>query len=73
MVKIAVAEAGGIPVIAGAGQGVANARAMAIAAEQEGAAGVLLFPPYLIRAEQAGLAAYVEEVCAAGLDSGHRL
>ncbi len=64
VVKIGVANAGGIPVIAGAGQGLANACEMAITAEQEGAAGLLLFPPYLIRPEQAGLQAYVERVCA---------
>lgn len=65
VVAAAVASAGPIPVIAGAGQGLANARAMAEAAERAGAAGVLLFPPYLIRPEQAGLAAYVAAVCAA--------
>lgn len=64
IVRIGVANARGIPVIAGAGQGLANACEMAGAAEQEGAAGVLLFPPYLIRPEQAGLQAYVERVCA---------
>ena len=58
-----MANARGIPVIAGAGQGIANAREMAVAAEQEGASGILLFPPYLIRPEQDGLKAYVESVC----------
>ena len=65
VVAATVAAAGTIPVIAGAGQGLANARAMAEAAERAGAAGVLLFPPYLIQPEQAGLAAYVAAVCAA--------
>jgi 5-dehydro-4-deoxyglucarate dehydratase len=65
VVAAAVAAAGAIPVIAGAGQGLANARAMAEAAERAGAAGVLLFPPYLIQPEQAGLAAYVTAVCTA--------
>jgi len=55
--------AGEIPVIAGAGQGVAVACDMARAAERANAAAVLLFPPYLITAEQEGLAAYVETVC----------
>jgi 5-dehydro-4-deoxyglucarate dehydratase len=35
---------------------------MARAAEKAGAAGILLFPPYLITPEQDGLAAYVEAV-----------
>jgi 5-dehydro-4-deoxyglucarate dehydratase len=65
VVTAAVASAGDVPVIAGAGQGLANACVMAEAAERAGAAGVLLFPPYLVQPEQAGLAAYVARVCAA--------
>ena len=65
IVTIAVTSAGDIPVIAGAGQGLANARDMAVAAERAGAAGILLFPPYLITPEQAGLEAYVARVAAA--------
>jgi 5-dehydro-4-deoxyglucarate dehydratase len=65
VVAAAVAAAGAVPVIAGAGQGLASACAMAEAAERAGAAGVLLFPPYLVQPEQAGLAAYVARVCAA--------
>ncbi len=34
------------------------------AAEAAGADGILLLPPYLVNAEQAGLAAHVEAVCA---------
>ena len=38
---------------------------IAVAAEQAGADGLLLLPPYLIHSEQDGLAAHVEAVCAA--------
>ncbi|HZP19138.1 MAG TPA: 5-dehydro-4-deoxyglucarate dehydratase [Bauldia sp.] len=61
-VRIAVAGAGKVPVLAGVGQGVAIAVAMAQAAEKAGAAGILLFPPYLVVPEQEGLAAYIEAV-----------
>jgi 5-dehydro-4-deoxyglucarate dehydratase len=63
VVKIAVASSAGIPVIAGAGHGIAIATAMAHAAEAAGADAILLFPPYLISPEQAGLFAYAEAVC----------
>jgi 5-dehydro-4-deoxyglucarate dehydratase len=63
LVRAAVEASGEIPVIAGAGQGVSVATAMARAAERAGVAAVLLFPPYLVTPEQEGLAAYVEEVC----------
>ena len=53
-----------VPVIAGCGYGTAIARELAQAAEQAGADGILLLPPYLVAAEQAGLAAHVEAVCA---------
>jgi 5-dehydro-4-deoxyglucarate dehydratase len=59
----AVAASAGIPVISGAGQGLPIAIAMARAAEKAGADAVLLFPPYLIAPEQAGLFAYAEAVC----------
>jgi 5-dehydro-4-deoxyglucarate dehydratase len=52
------------PVIAGTGYGTAMAREFAKAAEEAGADGVLLFPPYLVSAEQSGLAAHIEAVCA---------
>src|SRR5262249_10458191 len=61
----AVAAAAGIPVIAGVGHGYAIAIERARAAEHAGADAVLLFPPYLVTAEQAGLAAHVEAVCRA--------
>jgi 5-dehydro-4-deoxyglucarate dehydratase len=40
------------------------AKELAKAAEDAGADGILLLPPYLVGAEQAGLAAHVEAVCA---------
>jgi 5-dehydro-4-deoxyglucarate dehydratase len=57
--------AGSAPVIAGCGYGTAMAKELARAAEAAGADGILLLPPYLINAEQAGLVAHVEAVCAA--------
>ncbi|GAA4617437.1 5-dehydro-4-deoxyglucarate dehydratase [Saccharopolyspora hordei] len=66
VVRAAVEEApDGVPVIAPVGYGTAMAVEMARAAERAGAAGVLLFPPYLTEADQAGLAAHVRAVCAA--------
>ncbi|MER7081023.1 5-dehydro-4-deoxyglucarate dehydratase [Saccharopolyspora kobensis] len=66
VVTAAVAEApAGLPVIAPAGYGTATAVEMARAAERAGAAGLLLLPPYLTEADQAGLAAHVRAVCAA--------
>src|SRR5271156_2392490 len=56
--------AGETPVIAGCGYGTAMAKEFAKAAEEAGADGILLLPPYLVGAEQAGLAAHVEAVCA---------
>src|ERR1700735_5521814 len=52
------------PVIAGCGYGTAMAKELAKSAEDAGADGILLLPPYLVGAEQAGLAAHVEAVCA---------
>jgi 5-dehydro-4-deoxyglucarate dehydratase len=52
-----------IPIIAGVGFGVAIACEMARASEHAGASALLLFPPYLVGSEQAGLARYVEAVC----------
>ena len=66
VVRAAVAEApGGLPVIAPAGYGTAAAARMAREAEEAGADGVLLFPPYLTEASQDGLVAHVRAVCAA--------
>ncbi len=64
VVSAAVAEVKGrVPVIAGCGYGTAMAIEMAQDAEKRGADGLLLLPPYLVNAEQAGLAAHVEKVC----------
>jgi 5-dehydro-4-deoxyglucarate dehydratase len=65
VVQAAVAQtAGQVPVLAGCGYGTAMAREFAQAAEAVGADGILLLPPYLVNAEQAGLVAHVEAVCA---------
>jgi 5-dehydro-4-deoxyglucarate dehydratase len=65
VVKAGVAQtAGAAPVIAGCGYGTAMAKEFAKAAEEAGADGVLLLPPYLVGAEQDGLSAHVEAVCA---------
>lgn len=53
-----------VPVLAGCGYGTAMARQFACAAEQAGADGLLLMPPYLVHSEPAGLVAHVAEVCA---------
>ena len=66
VVKAAVEQtAGQVPLVAGCGYGTAMAKEFAQAAEQAGADGILLLPPYLVGMEQAGLAAHVEAVCAA--------
>ena len=66
VVAVAVDETRGrVPVLAGTGHGTAIAKEIAVAAERAGADGLLLLPPYLVRSEQAGLAAHIEAVCAA--------
>jgi 5-dehydro-4-deoxyglucarate dehydratase len=66
VVRAAVIETNGrVPVIAGAGYGTAIAIEMVKAAEKAGADGILLFPPYLLRSTQDGLAAHVDAVCKA--------
>ena len=52
-----------VPVVAGCGYGTAMAKQFASAAEAAGADGLLLFPPYLVNADPAGLVAHVEAVC----------
>ena len=65
VVSAAVKEtAGRVPVLAGCGYGTAMAKEFAKAAEEAGADGILLMPPYLVNSEAAGLAAHVEAVCA---------
>ncbi|MET7843742.1 5-dehydro-4-deoxyglucarate dehydratase [Streptomyces sp. NPDC005356] len=53
----------GTPILAPAGYGTRTAIEYAQAAERAGADGILLFPPYLTEAGQAGLAQHVEAVC----------
>ena len=56
---------GAVPVIGGAGGGVATAKELAAAAEEAGADAILLMPPYLVSGPAAGLQAYVEDVLSA--------
>ena len=66
VVRAAVGTAAGaVPVIAPATGGTATATAQARAAEEAGADGVLLLPPYLTEAGQEGLARHVGAVCRA--------
>lgn len=66
VVAAAVAATGGrIPVISGCGYGTAIATGIARSAEQAGADGLLLLPPYLVGSKQEGLAAHIEAVCRA--------
>ena len=57
--------AGRVPVYAGAGGSVAQAKAFARAAQEEGADGILLLPPYLVEVPQPGLVDYVAAVAGA--------
>ncbi|MFF9773618.1 5-dehydro-4-deoxyglucarate dehydratase [Streptomyces sp. NPDC013978] len=66
VVRSAVDEVGSrVPVIAPATGGTAQATAQAVAAQHAGAAGILLMPPYLTEASQAGLIAHISAVCRA--------
>ena len=66
VVRAAVEEAAGrVPVLAGCGYGTAMAKEFARAAEDAGADGILLLPPYLVNSEAVGLAAHTAAVCAA--------
>ncbi|GLY05527.1 5-dehydro-4-deoxyglucarate dehydratase [Actinoplanes sp. NBRC 101535] len=66
VVRAAVDEVGDrVPVIAPATGGTALASAQARSAQEAGAAGILLLPPYLTEASQAGLIAHVDAVCRA--------
>ncbi|MDF1605119.1 5-dehydro-4-deoxyglucarate dehydratase [Nocardioides sp. YIM 152315] len=66
VVRAAVDEvAGAVPVLAPATGGTANAIAQAKAAEDAGADGLLLMPPYLTEAGQDGLVEHVSRICAA--------
>lgn len=59
------ATAGRVPVVAGAGGPLGHAIGCVRAAEEAGADGILLLPPYLIDGNQDGVVAYVEAVIAA--------
>lgn len=66
VVRAAVEEvAGVVPVLAPATGSTINAVAQARAAEAAGADGILLMPPYLTEASQAGLVEHVSQVCQA--------
>lgn len=54
------ATAGAVPVLAGVGGPLGHAREAAVAAAARGATGLLVMPPYLVQAPQAGLLRYVE-------------
>lgn len=58
------ASGGRIPVIGGTGGPLGHARQIAVEAEQAGADALLVLPPYLVGAPQAGLVAYVEAIAA---------
>ena len=65
VVTAAVSEIdGSVPVLAGCGYGTRTAMEFAQAAEKAGADGLLLFPPYLVNAEPAGLIQHAQAVCA---------
>ena len=64
VVAAAVSEtAGSMPILAGCGYGTRTAIEFAHAAEQAGAEGLLLLPPYLVNADQDGLFRHVKAVC----------
>src|SRR4051812_259400 len=66
IVRTAVeATAGRVPVYAGTGGSVAQAKIFAKVAAEAGADGLLLLPPYLVQMPQAGLVAYTREVASA--------
>ncbi len=65
VVRVAVeATAGRVPVFAGCGGSLPQARQFAAAAQRAGAQGLLLLPPYLVSCPPEGLARYVEQVAA---------
>jgi 5-dehydro-4-deoxyglucarate dehydratase len=53
----------GVPMLAPAGRDTATAIELARSAEESGADGILLFPPYLTESEQDGLIAHVRAIC----------
>ncbi|MEZ3160386.1 5-dehydro-4-deoxyglucarate dehydratase [Microbacterium sp. BWT-B31] len=66
VVATSVGGVGGrVPVFAGAGGPLGHARETARAAQDAGADGLLVMPPYLVQGPQHGLVAYIEAVAAA--------
>lgn len=66
LVRVAVSTVrGAVPVVAGSGGSVAQARSMARAAAEGGADALLVLPPYLVSAPQRGLVEYVLAVASA--------
>ncbi|MDN3558023.1 5-dehydro-4-deoxyglucarate dehydratase [Halomonas maura] len=66
IVRLAVKTVDGkLPVIASAGLSVATGSAFARIAEEEGADGILLMPPYLTECPQDGLVEYARQICEA--------
>ncbi|WP_111494295.1 5-dehydro-4-deoxyglucarate dehydratase [Marinobacter bohaiensis] len=66
IVALAVDTVGGrVPVIASAGLSVRAGQAYARAAEEAGADGILLMPPYLTECPQDGLVEYARQICEA--------
>lgn len=66
VVRTAVAGAGGkVPVLAPATGATVNAVEQVRSAEEAGADGILLMPPYLTEAGQRGLVEHISQVCAA--------
>lgn len=64
IVTLAVETVGGkLPVIASAGLSVASGKAFAKVAEEAGADGILLMPPYLTESPQDGLIEYARRIC----------
>jgi len=64
VVTVAVETVGGkLPVIASAGLSVGAGQAYARAAEEAGADGILLMPPYLTECPQEGLVEYARRIC----------
>ncbi|MGL3149528.1 5-dehydro-4-deoxyglucarate dehydratase [Microbacterium sp. A82] len=56
--------AGRVPVLAGSGGALGHALECARSAQEAGAEGLLVMPPYLVQGPQAGLVAYVERIAA---------
>ncbi|MFQ3788585.1 5-dehydro-4-deoxyglucarate dehydratase [Halomonas sp. A29] len=64
IVRVAVETVDGkLPVIASAGLSVESGKAFAKAAEEVGADGILLMPPYLTECPQDGLVEYARQIC----------